>query len=189
MNIKKFSIVAGILIIILISGYIAYTNLYTPQTTEQPEQGQPEEESSSQQALNTEGEPVDETQVPLEELDLTTVEIPEQSDANIRVFQHSELGAILVNINGMTLYTFDNDGNMQSNCYDACAESWPPELFNGSSLSIGSYIAKGTVDVFARNDGSEQITYKGMPLYTWANDQAPGDAGGESVSGWNIARP
>jgi len=187
MNIKKFSIIAGIFIIILISGYIAYTNLSGLQITDQPEQQQSGE--SSQQALNLEGEAVDETQVSLEELDLTTINIPEQPDANVRVSQHPELGAILVNMGGMTLYTFDNDEDMQSNCYDACAESWPPEIFTGNALTIGSYIAKGTIDTITRSDGNSQITYKGMPLYTWINDQAPGDAGGESINGWNVVKP
>src|SRR5690606_20162860 len=38
----------------------------------------------------------------------------------------SELGTILVDGEGMTLYVFDNDSGGESACYDACASTWPP---------------------------------------------------------------
>ncbi len=35
-------------------------------------------------------------------------------------------GTILTDAKGMTLYTFDNDGDASSACYDSCAKKWPP---------------------------------------------------------------
>jgi hypothetical protein len=32
-----------------------------------------------------------------------------------------------------------------------------------------------------RPDGTEQVTYKGMPLYTFAHDTAPGQANGQGI--------
>jgi predicted lipoprotein with Yx(FWY)xxD motif len=39
-------------------------------------------------------------------------------------------------------------------------------------------------------DGKQQVTYKGMPLYTYANDTAPGDTKGDKLAGvWFAAVP
>lgn len=38
----------------------------------------------------------------------------------------SSLGTVLVDGNGMTLYTFKKDTAGVSNCYDDCATNWPP---------------------------------------------------------------
>ena len=38
----------------------------------------------------------------------------------------SELGPILVGVDGRTLYGFTNDTPTQSNCEGTCAEAWPP---------------------------------------------------------------
>ncbi len=43
-----------------------------------------------------------------------------------------------------------------------------------------------------RPSGAEQVTYKGMPLYTFARDQAPGEANGEGVKDvgtWSAVTP
>jgi predicted lipoprotein with Yx(FWY)xxD motif len=92
--------------------------------------------------------------------------------------------AIYVDGNGMSLYTFDNDAPGVSNCYDACATNWPP-------LMAGAYAqAQGDFGIIDRKDGGKQWTYKGMPLYTWINDKAPGDVTGDGVKGvWHLAHP
>ena len=44
----------------------------------------------------------------------------------VGVGSNEELGDFLVGVNGMTLYRFANDEENVSNCYDQCAENWPP---------------------------------------------------------------
>lgn len=96
----------------------------------------------------------------------------------------SSLGEVLTDANGMTLYTFDNDADGMSACYDACAENWPPLIAAEGAAPEGDY------GLTTRTDGAMQWTYKGMPLYTWANDAAPGDVTGDGVSGvWHVAKP
>ena len=91
---------------------------------------------------------------------------------------------ILVNDAQMTLYTFDNDADGVSNCYDGCAGSWPPVLAEaGMDLPEGFALTE-------RTDGTSQITYNGQPLYLWAGDAEPGDMTGDGVGGvWHVARP
>jgi predicted lipoprotein with Yx(FWY)xxD motif len=93
---------------------------------------------------------------------------------------NGELGSFLVSGNGMTLYTFTNDADGMSACYDQCAENWPPltvesaDALNVQPGLVGDY---GTTD---RTDGTVQVTYNGSPLYLWAEDAAPGDATGHT---------
>ena len=39
---------------------------------------------------------------------------------------NSELGKILVDGSGRTLYLFEADKEGSSTCYDRCAQVWPP---------------------------------------------------------------
>lgn len=89
---------------------------------------------------------------------------------------------VLVGSNDMTLYIFDKDTQGVSNCYDTCAEKWPP-LFAADDA-----MAEGDFSVVARTDGTNMWAYKGMPLYFWVDDMAPGDITGDGVGGvWHLA--
>ena len=89
---------------------------------------------------------------------------------------------VLTDFNGMTLYIFDKDTPGVSNCYDSCAEKWPPLFADADAM------AEGDFSVVQRTDGSAMWAYKGMPLYYWYEDTAPGDITGDGVGGvWHLA--
>lgn len=89
------------------------------------------------------------------------------------------LGEVLVDGEGMTLYMFDPDMQGESTCYDECATTWPP-LVGPASAGEGADDSKlGSV---ARDDGTQQVTYDGWPLYYFARDEAPGDVNGQAVN-------
>jgi predicted lipoprotein with Yx(FWY)xxD motif len=93
-------------------------------------------------------------------------------------------GDILVDQNGMTLYTFDRDSELKSVCNAQCAASWPPLIAAAGAKRAGRYA------IVARDDGRRQWTYKGKPLYLSVQDQRPGDRSGDGVDNlWRIARP
>ncbi|MGB5442528.1 MAG: discoidin domain-containing protein, partial [Gammaproteobacteria bacterium] len=79
-----------------------------------------------------------------------------------------------------TLYVFDNDLGApgSSTCTGGCATSWPPLLVSDGAASGVSDL--GTI---ARNDGTEQATYNGRPLYYFIGDNAPGDTNGDGAGG------
>jgi predicted lipoprotein with Yx(FWY)xxD motif len=109
-------------------------------------------------------------------------------DAHV-VVSSTELGDILVDDEGMTLYLFTEDGDGQSVCEDACATAWPP-LIVAEPPVAGEGADGSLLDTIERSDGSTQVTYAGWPLYTWAQDQQPGDVTGQGVQGvWFVVSP
>lgn len=93
-------------------------------------------------------------------------------------------GALLTDMAGMTLYTFDKDMPGVSNCLAECLVNWPVLAAAEGDAAMGDYA------VIARPDGLKQWSYKGMPLYTFIKDAAPGEVKGDGVKGvWHIARP
>lgn len=109
------------------------------------------------------------------------------SDATVVGSASSDLGTILVDGDGRTLYLFDNDSEGTSTCTDDCAQTWPPLL--GEAEASGDVDASllGTTE---RADGSTQVTYSGWPLYLYAADAEPGDVNGQAVGDvWWVVAP
>jgi predicted lipoprotein with Yx(FWY)xxD motif len=92
-----------------------------------------------------------------------------------------ELGMVLVDSNGMTLYDFHKDKGTTSSCYDACAQAWPPLLTEGKP-TVGNGASASKLGTTERKDGTTQVTYAGHPLYTYVVDQKPGEATGNDIS-------
>jgi predicted lipoprotein with Yx(FWY)xxD motif len=96
----------------------------------------------------------------------------------------TDKGDVLAGENGMTLYTFTADTAGMSNCYDKCADNWPPMLIEAGDAPAAPYSA------VERKDGTKQWAKDGMPLYYWVKDAMQGDTTGDGVGGkWNLARP
>jgi len=92
----------------------------------------------------------------------------------------TSLGSVLVDGEGMTLYVFTNDTGGTSSCYDDCASSWPP-LLSTAEPAPGDGVDATKLGTTERTDGGTQVTYAGMPLYTFASDTAAGDTTGQGV--------
>ena len=99
----------------------------------------------------------------------------------------SDLGDIVVNGEGRTLYMFVPDEGGEPTCTDDCAAAWP--VFEGPATAgdgvDGSLLATAT-----HPSGATQATYGGWPLYYFANDAAPGDINGQGVNDvWFVLGP
>lgn len=99
--------------------------------------------------------------------------------AVVKSASNSTLGAtVLVNAQGMTLYSLSGEHGGKFICTSsACLQVWHP-LSASTGTPSGSVGSLGTVK---RSDGTVQVTYKGMPLYTFAQDQNPGEAKGQGI--------
>lgn len=99
----------------------------------------------------------------------------------------TDLGEILVDGDGMTLYLFDNDTEGESVCTDDCAATWPPLIGEPEVAGNADASLVGTI---TRPDGATQVTYDGQPLYLYAPDSEPGDVTGQGVGGvWWVVGP
>jgi predicted lipoprotein with Yx(FWY)xxD motif len=111
-----------------------------------------------------------------------------QTTASVQIVSGGDLGPILADSRGFTLYTFDRDAPGVSNCGGRCAEVWPPLITTDGNVAAPDGLA-GALTSITRDDGSMQVTYNGAPLYTYSMDAAPGDINGEGVGGvWHAAR-
>jgi predicted lipoprotein with Yx(FWY)xxD motif len=111
-------------------------------------------------------------------------------DASIlKVTDNPDLGAILTDAEGKTLYLFTPDTTAgESACNDDCAQNWPPlEATDSMTLPAG---VPGELSSFDRADGKKQLAYNDIPLYYFAQDDEAGDAYGEGVGGkWFVVHP
>ena len=91
----------------------------------------------------------------------------------------SALGDVLVDGEGRTLYLFVPDAQGASTCYDGCAAAWPPMV---EEVVAGDGVDESLLGSVARDDGTEQVTYNGWPLYYFASDANPGEVNGQGVN-------
>jgi predicted lipoprotein with Yx(FWY)xxD motif len=101
-------------------------------------------------------------------------------DGIVSAAQVGDLGTVLVDSQGLTLYDFHKDKGSTSSCYGACAAAWPPLLTEGNPQAQGP-ANRSMLGTTKRKDGTIQVTYNGWPLYTYAGDQAPGEANGNDI--------
>jgi predicted lipoprotein with Yx(FWY)xxD motif len=126
-------------------------------------------------------------------------QIPQQTINKTDTVQQSEtimiantqIGEVLVDANGMTLYYFSNDfpgGSGISNCTDECSVTWPS--FDVDKVIVSHPLDSYEFSTIMRSDGKKQITYWGLPLYYYVEDTKPGEMKGQSVDKfWHVATP
>lgn len=95
----------------------------------------------------------------------------------------SDLGEIVVDAAGMTLYAFtpDEAGGV-STCYDTCAQNWPP-LAAPDQITAGEGLDVAMFTAVPRDDAAgDQVKFGDWPLYYFAGDEAPGDTNGQGLN-------
>lgn len=96
--------------------------------------------------------------------------------------RNTNLGKILVNGKGVTLYLFMKDKNGKSACSGACAAAWPPLLTKGHPTASGG-VSSAKLGTTKRSNGATQVTYNGHPLYRFIMDHnKPGSTAGEGLN-------
>jgi predicted lipoprotein with Yx(FWY)xxD motif len=94
---------------------------------------------------------------------------------------NSNLGNVLVDAQGRTLYMFGADMGTTSACSGACAVNWPPLVASGTA-TVGTGAKASLLGAGTRSDGTQQVTYNGHPLYVYAGDHNAGDTNGQGIN-------
>jgi predicted lipoprotein with Yx(FWY)xxD motif len=93
----------------------------------------------------------------------------------------TDLGNILVDGQGRTLYLFEKDAGSKSSCFGECANDWPPARATANP-TVGTGLTAAKVATTARSDGGPELTYNGHPLYRFEGDHKAGDTTGQGVN-------
>jgi len=93
----------------------------------------------------------------------------------------TDLGKVLVDPRGHTLYLFMKDKNGKSACAGMCAQYWPP-LLARAKPKAGAGVKPAWLATAKRADGKLQVTYRRHPLYSFALDKRSGETNGEGIS-------
>ncbi|MFC3198905.1 hypothetical protein ACFOET_14880 [Parapedobacter deserti] len=113
---------------------------------------------------------------------------PEPEKMGILIQTDAAFGQVLTDSAGKVLYLFSRDANGNSSCAGNCLSLWPKYYSSHASGSEG--IDGEDIGTITAADGSMQTTYKGWPLYYYANDGTPGEINGNGVGGnWFVAKP
>ena len=92
----------------------------------------------------------------------------------------TDLGDVLQDSEGRTLYLFDPDTQSGvPTCYDDCAVAWPPFV---EEVTAGEGVDGSLLTTAARTDSGVQVVYNGWPLYYFSGDEAPGDTNGQGLN-------
>jgi predicted lipoprotein with Yx(FWY)xxD motif len=96
---------------------------------------------------------------------------------------------VLTNTKGLTLYTLSGETHGKFICTGAtCLKAWPPLLVSAGTKPKGP-VKLGTIK---RPEGKTQVTFGGMPVYTFEGDSKKGEANGEGlkdVGVWHAVTP
>lgn len=108
----------------------------------------------------------------------------------LAVWDSKELGKVLTDSQGFTLYRFDKDtaSPPKSNCEGDCAKTWPVVPAGNAKVAAGTDAS--LMGEVTRADGTKQLTVDGWPMYRYAKDTGPGEANGQGVGGtWFASAP
>ena len=104
------------------------------------------------------------------------------------------VGAVLVNAEGRTLYTFVPDQHSKVTCVSSCAAVWPPlKLASGETTAGAPQLKASLLGSDPDPEGGRVVTYAGWPLYTYAADGAAGQDNGQAIEAnggrWYVIAP
>jgi len=105
----------------------------------------------------------------------------------VLIVQHSNLGWVLAEANGQVVYTYGGDSkNGSPTCTGSCLSLWP--AVTGVPLAGPADALPGTLGTVAMTNGAKQITYNGLPLYTFKGAK-PLSTKGNGVGGkWHVIK-
>lgn len=123
----------------------------------------------------------------------TTPSVPATKSVRLSVRTLPNVGAVLVDAQGHTLYTFSPDRHSKVTCVSACAAVWPPLKLASGETATGPQLKVSLLGSDTDPEGGSVVTYAGWPLYTYAADSAAGQDNGQAIEAnggrWYVIAP
>jgi predicted lipoprotein with Yx(FWY)xxD motif len=103
----------------------------------------------------------------------------------------TDLGEVLVDAEGLTLYLFTNDQGTTTSASEDVQQAWPPlTVESEDGLVAGEGVDDALLTTAEQADGRLWVAYNGHLLYRFSGDSAPGDTAGQGVGGvWFAVTP
>ena len=98
----------------------------------------------------------------------------------LMVMNNEVAGEYLADTSGRTLYIFKNDTLNMSSASGEVLKKWPPYVAENFMVPTG-YNADDFSTIIREDTGISQVTYKGFPLYYFADDKMQGDTKGYGI--------
>ena len=95
--------------------------------------------------------------------DTTTTEDTASDNAAASVsVAETDLGEVLVDAEGFTLYAFTNDTAGEPTCEGGCADAWPAAIVEGEPTP-GEGVDASAISVVERSDGTSETSRQRLP--------------------------
>jgi predicted lipoprotein with Yx(FWY)xxD motif len=101
--------------------------------------------------------------------------------AVVTVHDHPQFGKILTDSVGYTVYFAEQETDGTTRCTHACLKLWTPLAIPHDAPARAKIDGLGTVN--RADNGQNQLTYQGKPLYTSMLDSGAGETKGLTASG------
>jgi predicted lipoprotein with Yx(FWY)xxD motif len=141
--------------------------------------------------VNSRPLPIPKVPIAMALIALLLVAAPATAQSTKRVVKEADNTAlgekILTTTKGRTLYSLSVEKKGHFQCTGTCLSTWKP-LVVPKGVNPTGPVKLGTV---MRPDGRTQVTYKGLPLYSFYGDTKSGDANGEGIKDvgtWHAAK-
>jgi predicted lipoprotein with Yx(FWY)xxD motif len=79
---------------------------------------------------------------------------------------------VLADAEGHTLYSAEVEQDGQIRCVDSCTSFWDPVVASHADIDAADTKVKKDLGIVDRPDGESQLTYDGLPLYTFTQEGA-----------------
>jgi len=94
----------------------------------------------------------------------------------------TDIGTVLVDADGMTLYLFTQDDGTTTGASPELQMAWPPLTVASEDAAVaGEGVDAALLGTAPQEDGTIWVTYNGHLLYRFANDTGPGVTSGHGV--------
>jgi predicted lipoprotein with Yx(FWY)xxD motif len=107
--------------------------------------------------------------------------------STVLIVQKSAVGYVLAEASGQVVYMYDKDTKGgQPACTGSCASIWPP--VTGKPMASSADTLPGTLGTVSDPNGAKQITYNGLPLYTFKGAKILSTTANGTAGQWHVIK-